>query len=416
MKSAHRLSHRRLRADAVSPVVFTASPRLSRRALLTAVPGLALLSACDSLPGSGPSSSEIAAAARPTRQGGTRFALVDVDPAIVSAMEGWSAASLQGSFGQQVPASSQLIGVGDYIQVVIWEASAGGLFSAPVSDRIGAGSRSAIIPEQVVGPDGAVTVPYAGRVRVLGRSPQQVEAAIVQALSGKAIEPQALVTITKNVANTVTVIGEVTNGARVPLTTRGDRLLDVIATAGGTKAAAHETFVTLVRDGRSVRIPMQAILSDPKENVFVRAGDVVSVARDPQTFTAAGATGANAVVPFDAIGITLDQAIARAGGLNDNRADPSGVFIVRFERPEDYDQLELPRPQPGAMGKVPVIYRVNMRDPNGFFLARRFPVRNKDIVFVSNAPAMDIQKVMTILLPFLGVGATAATVGVATTR
>lgn len=416
MKRGHFLPHRRLRARVISPVESTALPRLSRRALLAAVPGLALLSACDSLPGSGPSSSEITAAARPTRQGGTRFALVDVDPAIVGAMESWSAASLQGSFGQQFPASSQLIGVGDYIQVVIWEAASGGLFSAPVSDRIGAGSRSAVIPEQVVGPDGAVTVPYAGRVRVLGRTPQQVEAAIVQALSGKAIEPQALVTITRNVANTVTVIGEVTNGARVPLTTRGDRLLDVIATAGGTKAAAHETFVTLVRDGRSVRIPMQAILSDPKENVFVRAGDVVSVARDPQTFTAAGATGANAVVPFDAIGITLDQAIARAGGLNDNRADPSGVFIVRFERPDDYDQLELPRPQPATTAQVPVIYRVNMRDPNGFFLARRFPVRNKDIVFVSNAPTMDLQKVMTILLPFLGVGATAVTVGAVTTR
>ena len=82
----------------------------------------------------------------------------------------------------------------------------------------------------------------------------------------------------------------------------------------------------------------------------MRPGDVVSVARDPQTFTAAGATGQNAVVPFDAIGITLDQAIARAGGLNDNRADPSGVFVIRFERAEDYDHLELPRPQPRPDG------------------------------------------------------------------
>ena len=97
---------------------------------------------------------------------------------------------------------------------MIWEAAAGGLFSAPANDRIGPGSRSAIIPEQAVGPGGAITVPYAGRVPVVGRTPQQVEEAIVRALTGKAIEPQALVTVTKNIANTVTVVGEVTGGAR----------------------------------------------------------------------------------------------------------------------------------------------------------------------------------------------------------
>jgi polysaccharide biosynthesis/export protein len=370
--------------------------------------------ACDSLPGSGPSTSAITEASRWAGEGQNRFALVDVDPNIVTVMERWGAASLQGSFGRQRAVSTQAIGVGDSVQVVIWEAAAGGLFSSPGNDRIGPGSRSASIPEQAVGPDGAITVPYAGRVRVAGRTPQQVEGEIVRALTGKAIEPQALVTVTKNVANTVTVVGEVTGGGRVPLTTRGDHLLDVIAAAGGTRAAAHETFITLLRDGRSVRIPMQAILTDPAENVFVRPGDVISVAREQQTFTAAGATGASGVVPFDAIGITLDQALARAGGLNDNRADPAGVFVVRYEQPQDYDQLGLHRPETGTTPqRIPVIYRVNMRDPNGFFLAKRFPVRNKDIVFVADASSMSMRKVMTILLPFIGAGASAVVVGAA---
>lgn len=376
--------------------------------------GVLLLSGgCESLPRAGPATSDIVEGARPARGGGTRFALVDVDANTVAVMDRWSTVSLQGSFGQQRPAATQQIGVGDSVQVMIWEAAAGGLFSAPANDRLSPGSRSAAIPEQAVGPDGAITVPYAGRVRVVGRTPEQVETEIVHALNDKAIEPQALVTVTRNVANTVTVIGEVTSGARVPLTTRGDRVLDVVATAGGIRAPAHETFITLLRDGRSVRIPMQAILKDPAENVFVRAGDVVSVAREQQTFTAVGATGGNALVHFDAIGITLDQAIARAGGLNDNRADPTGVFVIRYEQPAEYDQLGLPRPTAGSMGEVPVIYRVNMRDPNGFFLARRFPVHNKDILYVSNAPTLEIQKTMTILLPFLGAGATAVTVGAA---
>lgn len=381
------------------------------RLLVVATSAMTLVS-CDWLPSAGPSTSEVNAAAKPTSTGQTRFALIDVNPDVVARMEAWTASSLRGSFGRQHPVSGQGIGVGDYVQVVIWEAAAGGLFSAPVTQQLGgSGARSATIPEQVVGPDGAITVPYAGRVQVVGRAPQQVEQAIVNSLQGKAVEPQALVTVTKNIANTVTVVGEVTGGARVPLTTRGDRLLDVVATAGGTRAPAHETFITLARDGRSVRIPMQAILADPSENVFVRPGDVISVAREQQTFTAAGATGQNSLVPFDAMGITLDQAIAKAGGLNDFRADPTGVFVIRYEQPADYDQLGFVRPGPNVTSQVPVIYRVNMRDPNGFFLARHFPVRNKDILYVSNAPSMDLQKTMNILLPFLGVGGTA--VGVA---
>lgn len=374
------------------------------------------LASCDYLPGVGPSAGDVVTAAKPSASGATRFALVDLDPNVVTRMETWTAASMQGTFGQQKAVTHQVIGVGDYVQVVIWEAAPGGLFSAPATQlAAGAGSRSATIPEQVVGArDGSITVPYAGRVPVVGQTPQQVEQAIVAALQGKAIEPQALVTVTKNVSNTVTVVGEVTGGARVPLTTKGDRILDVVATAGGTRAPSHETFVTLVRKDLIVRIPMQAILSNPAENVFVLPGDVINVAREPQTFTAAGATGQNSVIPFDAIGITLDQAIARAGGLSDFRADPAGVFVIRYERAADYDQLGLQRPDSGPLPQVPVIYRLNMRDPNGFFLARRFHVRNKDILYVSNAPAMEIQKVISVLLPFLGVGATAATVSAAT--
>ena len=373
------------------------------------------LASCSGLPGAGPTAGEVTAASKPTSTGETRFALIDVDPKVVAKMESWSAVSLQGTFGKQGATATQAIGQGDYVQVTIWEAAAGGLFSAPANAQMtGSGSRQATIPEQVVGPDGAITVPYAGRVQVKDRTPQQVEQAVVTALTGKAIEPQALVTVTRNVANTVTVVGEVTGGARVPLTTRGDRILDVVASAGGTKAAAHETFVTLVRGRQSVRIPMQALLTNPSENVFVKPGDVISVAKEPQTFTSAGATGQNSVVPFDSIGITLDQAIARAGGLSDTRADPGGVFVIRYERPEEYDQLGFRRPDPGALPQVPVIYRVNMRDPNGFFMARRFPIRNKDILFVSTAPAAEMHQVINVLIGFVGAAATVVAVSAAT--
>jgi polysaccharide export outer membrane protein len=365
----------------------------------------ASLTAC-SLPADGPSKSELIDGANKPPLKGPRFVLMDVDMNVVTVMEKWAPASLHDSFGTQRAGTGSTIGIGDTVQIMVWEAAAGGLFSAgTAAGTAGTGSRTALIPEQEVGSDGAVTVPYAGRIQVAGRSTKQVEEAIVNGLTGKAIEPQALVTVVKNVSNTVTVIGDVTTGGRIPLTARGDRILDVVAQAGGIKSPAYEIFLSLVRDGRTVRIPMQTLLANPAENVFVKPGDLVNVAKDPQVFTAVGATETKGVVPFDAAGISLDQAIAKAGGLSDERADPAGVFVIRYESPSDYDQLGIPR-LPEAVSRVPVIYRLNMRDPGSFFLARQFPMHNKDILFVSNASSVELQKIVAIITPFIGTGAT----------
>jgi polysaccharide export outer membrane protein len=344
-----------------------------------------------------------------------------LDRRVVSVLERADELSLQGTFGSPRGAVSDRINRGDQIQIVLWEAAAGGLFSSAPTILGGpsTGSRSVIIPEQTVGEDGSVTVPYAdagtnppsNRVRVEGLTPRQAEAAIVARLTGRALEPQALVTITKNVSNTVTVLGEVTQGARVPLTGRGDRILDVVASAGGTRAPAHEVFLTLMRDGKALRVPMQAILRDPKEDIRVAPGDVITVAREPQTFTAIGATGTNNVLAFDALGMNLEEAIGKAGGLNDQRADPSGVFVIRFEQTKLYDQLGFARPSPEENGTVPVIYRLDMRDANAFFLARRFPMHHRDTLFVSNAPAAEIAKVGSIISTFLVPAGTIVAVG-----
>jgi polysaccharide export outer membrane protein len=374
---------------------------------------LVALAGCSILPGVGPSKSDFTAAAAHGDGQAAKFALVNLNPAIASTMEKWSSSSLQGAFPAQGGYRAQMIGVGDSVQVVLWEA--GGLFAPPtITERGVPGSRASPIPEQIVGVDGAITVPYAGRIPVQGRTPRQVELDIIGKLADQAVNPQVLVTVTKNVANTVSVLGEVTTGARIPLTSRGDRILDVIAAAGGTKAPAHEVFLTLLRGSQTARVPMQAILVNPRENIYVRPGDVITVAREPQTFTAIGATGQNAVLTFDALGISLEQAIGRAGGLNDQRADPGGVFVIRFEEALCYDQLGLARPSTSPASEVPVVYRLDMHDPNSFFVARRFPIRNKDILFVSNSPAAEIQKVGTIISTFLIPGGTIIAVGALT--
>lgn len=355
--------------------------------------GLAV-TACGVIPRSGPSADAIMDAGR---QEAPPFALIPIDDRVVTLLAQWHGPSLYGQFGDYRPAVDQRIGIGDSIVVTVWEAAAGGLFSTPLVDPRQPGSHSAIIPEQVVARDGSITIPYAGRVHVSGQTPPEVERVIVDRLAGKAIEPQALVTLTKNVSNTVTVTGEVTAGARIPLSVRGDRLLDVIAAAGGIRAPARESFVDLSRGGRTVRVPFQALLTNPKENIYARPADVLTVVQDLQTFTAVGATGRNAVVPFDQVRITLEEAVAKAGGLIDNQADPEGVFVLRYEPAALASNYQNLSPALAKAGVVPVAYQLNMRDPTSLFLQRRFVMRNKDIVFVSYSPISDLQKVLTIV-------------------
>jgi polysaccharide export outer membrane protein len=376
---------------------------------------LVALAGCGITPSSGPTrDAMVQSIYAPAEEGDVPFAWVEVNRQTLDILSRRSPPTLRGFFGDYRPSVSQVIGVGDSLQITVWEAAAGGLFSAgPDSGNVSPGSRSSLIPEQVVGRDGSVTVPYAGRIQAAGRTQQQVEAAIVERLKGKAIEPQALVNLTRNVTNTVTVTGEVANGARVPLSLKGDRVLDVIATAGGYRSPVHETFISVTRGNRTARAPLQALLANPSENIFVRPGDILTVETRPQTFTVAGAAGTNgAVVPFDARGITLEEALGKAGGLQDNRADPDGLFVLRYEPANLVREFPNVAPNLLTQQQVPVAYHLNMRDSTALFAARRFAVRDKDIIYVSNAPLAEIGKVVSLMQML----ASPAVQGIAVTR
>jgi polysaccharide export outer membrane protein len=353
------------------------------------------LAGCSSLPSSGPLSDDVVKLADNDIE--KRYVLVDVDDRTVSILSRYPGPSLRTRFGDYRPAPQLRIGVGDEVRVTVWEAAGGGLFSAPVTDRFSAGSRSAIIPDQQVTQDGTIAVPYAGRINVVGMTPAEVERNVLAGLAGKAIEPQALVTVTRSLSNSVTVTGEVTNGARIALSPRGDRIMDVIGTAGGVRGAVHETFVRLTRGNNTVTVPLENILATPQENVFVRPGDILTLVREPQTFTAFGAIGANAIVQFGKIGLSMEEAIAKAGGLIDLRSDPDGVFLLRFEPPSVVRELAPGRDIDARERLIPVIYRLTLRDPKSYFLARTFKMRDKDVVYVANASSLDLLKFLAIV-------------------
>jgi polysaccharide export outer membrane protein len=317
---------------------------------------------------------------------------------VVDALRRHSSGGFAARFGDRKIAQEPVIGVGDSVVVTIWEATSGGLFSQPiVTGQISGGSNSAQIPEQVVGRDGGITVPYAGRVKVAGKTTRAVQQIIENALQGKAIQPQVLVSVSRPVSNAVSVGGEVGNGARVPLSIGGDRLLDVIAAAGGVKAPVNETFVELSRGSTTTRVALSRVIANPSENIYLHPNDVVTLVRDPQTFISHGATGRNDEIPFNADGINLAQAIAKTGGLEDNRSDAAGVFIFRYESPEVLRAIRPNSPLIESGRLAPVVYRLDLSQPNSLFLEQGFPIASRDVLYVSNASSVEVQKVFNII-------------------
>ena len=196
--------------------------------------------------------------------------------------------------------------------------------------------------------------------------------------------------------------GEAVSGARVPLSPGGDRLLQVIAAAGGASAPVHEVFVRLSRGGVTATVPMTKLVSDPAEDIFARPGDVLTLVRIPQTFTVFGATGRNDEVAFDAENISLSEALGKSKGLRDDLADPTGAFLFRYEPNSIVRALDQPVATRSLDGSSPVAYRFDLKDGNSYFLARQFPVRDKDLIFVADAGAVQVQKLFTLLSTITG--------------
>jgi protein involved in polysaccharide export with SLBB domain len=253
------------------------------------------------------------------------------------------------------------------------------------------------IPNQPVGADGTITIPYAGRVAAAGRTATELGRRIEALLGPIAIDPQALVLVQRGAGSAVTVAGEAIQGARVPLSPGGTRLLDVIAAVGGANTPVAETFVRLSRDGVTATVPLSVLVADPDQNIFARPGDVLIVSRAPQTFSVFGAAGSNALITFDTERLSLAEALAKAGGLLDQRSDASAIFVMRYEPVELVRALDQPLGARAPPGLSPIVYRLDLNDAKSYLLAKRFPVRDRDIIFVAEAKLVSITSALQTL-------------------
>ena len=378
------------------------------------ISGTALLclamASCSDLPVSGPHNGSIVqgattVAVRNPQSVAYNYALVDIDACVVKHVFDVDGGSLYASFGSgKGPAPAVLVGRGDVLQVTLFESKSGGLF-IPADSGTRPGNY-VTLPPMVVDYNGFIAVPYAGGIRAAGKSIQEIQRDIEDRLADRAIEPKAIVTFTEQNASTVSVVGEVNQPRKARITQNGERILDMVAQAGGPRYPGYETYVALQRGRRTATIYFNSLISHPEENIYAAPGDTIYVFREPRRFVAFGAvgvavgvgassalTGLSSLFTFDQDRLTLAEAVGKAGGLLDYRANPAQVFLYRLETRDALEAMgiDLSRFPPDKRA-IPTVYRANFRDPSSYFFAQQFPMRNKDVIYASNAEAVEVVK------------------------
>jgi len=355
--------------------------------LVVAVAG-AILSGCGITPVSGPESWDITKGTETELP----YGLVKLRPDTINLLAAREP-RLVGTFSDRRGPQTVVIGVGDIVGVTIFDTGAGLFVPGDTGIRP---SNVITVPPQAVGVDGNITVPSAGIIPAKGHTVAQVQQSIVAALKNRALEPNVVVTILDQRASAYTILGDVRASGRFPVLQSGERLLDAIGRAGGLLGQGNESWVVLERQGRRALVPFGALVDEPANNIYVRPQDTIYVYREPQTFLALGAAGRQGQFAFDAWRVSLSEAIAKATGLSDLQANPAAVFIYRGETREVARELGIDvAAYDGPL--IPVIYQLDLRDPGGYFLASKFQMRNKDVIYVSNAASVEGTKLLTYI-------------------
>ena len=357
-----------------------------KRSLLPLM-ALALVGGCSTLPGDGPSGRTIAEGGAHDQKA-VNYALVNVDFTVGEVIK-----AVPPRFGGSLAAGGadapvDVLGVGDTLAVTIYEPS-GALFGTRNMSRdIQTGNQA--LPPLVVDRSGAVNVPFAGRVHVEGQTGPEAADTIKRALRGKVGNPQVVAYIAQNPSNAITVLGDVRSPGRAALSVNTDRILDVIAAVGGPTRPAEDLIVNVRRGNQTFSAPLTLVSTEFGENVRLRRGDQVNLTYKPRRFTAFGAVGAVSEQDLGQGSLSLTAALARLRGLDTQSANPRSVMVFRFERPEVAKALGLT--QAATPRGVPVVYRLNMAEGQGFFIANNFMIQPDDVVYAPRSDSAEARK------------------------
>ncbi len=343
---------------------------------------MACLSACASLPTSGPSGSRISGAAQKEA-----YNLINIDGSTVEALNASAFVNENDPLPTTIARPNlNVIEAGDVLQIAIHETGVSlfGKGNDSISNMGNYAATSERFPNIVVDQDGVISLPYIGRVTASGRTVRGLQKEIERQMAGLSQSPQVLVAITDSPYNSAYLSGTVRKPGRVMLNPAGDRLLDMIAVAGGTVDQPYDTMLRFTRGPQTSSVRLNAIDPSPAANIRLMPGDRIEVRHQPLSFTVMGAANKVTQQPFEAERISLAEALAKVSGLNDNTADPKSVFLFRNIIQSESDTL-------------PNVYRLDMMNPQSFYWAQNIYVRDKDLIYIGGARANVPLKFLTIV-------------------
>ena len=356
------------------------------------------VSACGILPRSGPTRNEIFAGS--VQRQGDAF-VVEVNQRVTAATAVVPALGFPHALISAGVSDVDVIRPGDRVSFTVYENVTDGLLA-------GQNASAAAIEEVEVDGAGFIFIPYAGRIRAAGNTPEALRGIITRNLDEQTPDPQIIVRRTAGDGSTVTVTGVVGAQGVYPIQRPTRTLSAMLAAAGGVTISPEIAQVTLVRGNERGTIWFQDLFRDPSVDIALRSGDRILVEEDSRRFTAMGATGTQTVVPFESQVISAIEAIASVGGLNPSLADPTGVFVLRNE-PEEIARAVLGRDD--LVGAQRMIYVLDLTAPTGMFEARDFVIRDQDTVYVTEAPITQWNNAIRALTGTLGAANTVANAG-----
>ncbi|MCA1774623.1 MAG: polysaccharide biosynthesis/export family protein [Paracoccaceae bacterium] len=351
--------------------------RLAKGAALVVT--LGLVAACG-LPRSGPNKAEIYAGS--VLRDGDSFILV-VDDRVNAIAAVTPSLGFSQAFRNAAELGADTIRPGDTLGLTVWENVDDGLL-------VPTGQNATILEEVQVDGSGFIFVPYAGRLRAAGNTPEAIRRVISERLADQTPDPQVQVRRLAGDGATVSVAGVVGAPGVLAIERPTRTLAAMLAAAGGPTIDAAVARVTVVRGDHRGSVWYEDLYKHPNQDIALRDGDEIIVEQDNRYFTALGATGAQERVQFFDQSISAIEAIAQVGGLQTNAADPTGVFIFRNEPEQIAEQLV----GEDLVGTQRVVYVLDLTRPNGLFFARDFAVRDGDTVYVTEAPFNQFNKVI----------------------
>ena len=365
--------------------------RIARIAALCAISGA--IAACSILPRSGPTRNEIFAGS--VQREGDAF-VVEVNQRVTAATAVVPALGFPPELLNTAIADTDVIRPGDRIQLIVYENVTDGLLA-------GEGAAAAVVNEVRVDSSGFIFIPYAGRIRAAGNTPEALRGIITRNLDEQTPDPQVIVNRTPGDGSTVTITGAVGGQGVYPIERPTRTLSAMLAAAGGVSVDPEIAQVTLMRGNHRGTIWFQDLFREPALDIALRGGDRILVEEDSRTFTALGATGNQTIIPFESQVISAIEAIASVGGLSPTLADPTGVFVLRNEA-EPIARAVLGRDD--LIGAQRMVYVLDLTAPTGMFEARDFVIRDEDTIYVTAAPITQWNNAISALTGTLGAAGT----------